>query len=79
MPIFRYFPIFPLFLAQSVLRRSVSRFFPQLFRLYVNILYFLLFHLSLSELSLFVFIFCETACTRRFSVIFTKVQWHPCK
>ena len=26
MPIFRYFPFFPLFLAQSVLRRSVSRF-----------------------------------------------------
>ena len=54
-------------------------FFPQLFRLYVNILYFLLFLLSLSELSVsFVFIFCETAHTRRFSVIFTKVQWHPC-
>ena len=54
MPIFRYFPFFPLFLAWSVLRRSVSRFFPQLFclfKVYVNILYFLLFHLSLSELS----------------------------
>ena len=33
--------------------------------------------LSLNFLSLFVFIFCETARTRRFSVIFTKVQWHP--
>ena len=28
-------------------------------------------------LSLFVFIFCEMARTRRFSVIFAKVQWHP--
>ena len=32
----------------------------------------------LNFLSLFVFIFCETACTHRFSVIFAKVQWHPC-
>ena len=72
------FLFFPLFLARSVLRRSVSRFFPQLFRLYVNILYFLLFHLSLSELSVsFVFIFCETARTCRFSVIFAKFQWPP--
>ena len=31
-----------------------------------------LFHLSLSELSLFVFIFCETARTRRFSVGVTR-------
>ena len=47
------FPFFLLFLAQSVLRQSFSRFpfFPQLFCWYVNILYFLLFHLSLSELS----------------------------
>ena len=35
--------------------------------------------LFLNFLSLFVFIFCETARTRRFSVIFAKVQWHPCK
>ena len=34
--------------------------------------------LFLNFLSLFVFIFCETACTRRLSVIFAKVQWHPC-
>ena len=34
--------------------------------------------LFLKFLSLFVFIFCETARTRRFSVIFAKVQWHPC-
>ena len=34
--------------------------------------------LFLNFLSLFVFIFCETARTRRFSVIFAKVQWHPC-
>ena len=40
---------------------------------------FLLFHLSLSELSVsFCVHFCETARTRRFSVIFAKVQWHPC-
>ena len=38
--------------------------------------YFIL--LFLNFLSLFVFIFCETARTRRFSVIFAKVQWHPC-
>ena len=35
--------------------------------------------LFLNFLSLFVFIFCETAHTCRFSVIFAKVQWHPCK
>ena len=33
--------------------------------------------LFLNFLSLFVFIFCEPARTRRFSVIFAKVQWHP--
>ena len=33
--------------------------------------------LFLNFLSLFVFIFCEMARTRRFSVIFAKVQWHP--
>ena len=32
----------------------------------------------LNFLSLFVFIFCETAGTHRFLVIFAKVQWHPC-
>ena len=37
--------------------------------------YFIFFFLNF--LSLFVFIFCETAHTRRFSVIFAKVQWHP--
>ena len=36
MPIFRYFPFFPLFFARN---------------LYVNIVYFLLFHHILSELS----------------------------
>ena len=25
-----------------------------------------------------MFIFCETARTHRFSVIFAKVHWHPC-
>ena len=39
----------------------------------------LLFHLPLSELSVsFCVHFCETARTRRFSVIFATVQWHPC-
>ena len=33
--------------------------------------------LFLNFLSLFVFIFCETARTHSFSVIFAKVQWHP--
>ena len=33
--------------------------------------------LFLNFLSLFVFIFCETARTYRFPVIFAKVQWHP--
>ena len=33
--------------------------------------------LFLNFLSLFVFIFCETARTHRFAVIFAKVQWHP--
>ena len=34
--------------------------------------------LFLNFLSLFVFIFCETARTCRFSVVFAKVQWHLC-
>ena len=34
--------------------------------------------LFLNFLPLFVFIFCETAPTCRFSVFFAKVQWHPC-
>ena len=56
MPIFRYFPFFLLFFARSVLPICFpsSVFFPQLFHLskaYVNILHSLLFHLSLSELS----------------------------
>ena len=71
MPIFRFFfPFFPLFLARSVLRQSVSRF--PLFSIFSYFIF-----LFLNFLSLFVFIFCETARTRRFSVIFTKVQWHP--
>ena len=78
---FPLFSVFPLFLARSVLRRSVSRFpfFLLIFflsvYLYVNTLYFLLFYLFfLNFLSLFVFIFCKTPRT----VIFAKVQWHPC-
>ena len=34
--------------------------------------------LFLNFLSLYVFIFCETARTPRFTVIFAKVKWHPC-
>ena len=41
-------------------------------------IFFYFIFLFLNFLSLFVFIFCETARTRRFSVIFAKVQWHPC-
>ena len=79
MPIFRYFPFFPLFLARSVLCRSVSCL--PLFPCFVCMLIFSIFSnfvfIFLNFLSLFVFIFCETARTRRFSVIFAKVQWHP--
>ena len=64
MPIFRYFPFFLLFLARSIM-------------LIFSIFSYFIF-LFLNFLSLFVLIFCETACTRRFSVIFAKVQWHPC-
>ena len=51
----------------------IFRYFPQFLARSV-----LLFHLSLSELSLFAFNFCETARTRRFSAIFAQVQLHPC-
>ena len=84
MPIFRYFLLFPLFLVRSVLRRSVSRFlffFPNCpicrkCMLIFSIFSYFIF-LFLNFLSLFVFVFSETACTHRFSVIFAKVQWHP--
>ena len=91
MLIFRFFP---LFLARFVLRRSIFRFFfPQLFRLskvkidnawHRRIVPFTrsppsaFSYFIFLFLSLFVLIFCETARTRRFSVIFAKVQWHPC-
>ena len=58
------------FFARSVLRRSVSHF-----PLLSIFSYFIC--LFLNFLSVFVFIFCEMARTRRFSVIFAKVQWHP--
>ena len=95
MPIFCYFPFFPLFLARSVLRRPVFHFFPPTVPFVesknwqrtasadcsVDMLIFSIFSyfifLFLNFLSLFVFIFCETARTRRFSVIFAKIQWHP--
>ena len=44
-------------------------FWPDLFSYFI--------FLFLNFLSLFVFIFYEAARTRRFSVIFAKVQWHP--
>ena len=72
---FRYFPLFPLLLARSALRRSVFRFFPTCMLIFSIFSYFIF--LFLNFLSLFVFIFCETARTRRFSVLFAKVQWHP--
>ena len=52
--------------------RFFRYFWPDLF----SIFFYFIF-LFLNFLSLFVFIFCETARTRRFSVIFTKVQWRP--
>ena len=62
------FPLFSgfflLFLARSVLRQSVSRFPFSFFFSYFIFLF-------LNFLSLFVFIFCETARTHRFSVIFS--------
>ena len=67
MPIFRFFL---LFLARSVLHRSVSCF--SLFSIFSYFIF-----LFLNFLSLFVFIVFEMARTRRFSVIFAKVQWHP--
>ena len=63
------FCFFPLILARSVLRRSVSRML--IFSMFSYFIFLFLNFLSL------VFIFCETARTRRFSVIFAKVQWHP--
>ena len=62
---------FPLFSVFSVI------FLPEICMLTFSIFSYFIF-LFLNFLSLFVFIFCETARTRRFSVIFTKVQWHPC-
>ena len=59
----RFSVFFPLFLARSVM-------------LIFSIFSYFIF-LCLNFLSLFVFIFCETARTHRFSVIFAKVQWHP--
>ena len=62
--IFRFFPLFlpDPFSADPLPVFSIFSYFIFLF---------------LNFLSLFVFIFCETARTRRFSVIFAKVQWHP--
>ena len=54
----------------SIIFRFFRYFWPDPFSYFIFIF--------LNFLSLFVFIFCETARTRRFSVIFAKVQWHPC-
>ena len=68
MPIFCYFPVFfRYFWPDPFSGDSFSVF---------SIFSYFIF-LFLNFLSRFVFIFCETAHTRRFSVIFTKVQWHP--
>ena len=57
----------------SVIFRFFHYFWPDPFSIFS---YFIC--LFLNFLSLFVFIFCETARTRRFSVIFAKLQWRPC-
>ena len=57
----------------SVIFRFFCYFWPDSFSIFSYFIF-----LFLNFLSLFVFIFCETARTRRFSVIFAKVQWHPC-
>ena len=54
----------------------VRYFWPDLKNTCMLIFSYFIF-LFLNFLSLFVFIFCETAHTHRFSVIFTKAQWHP--
>ena len=59
------FPLFSIFFRY---------FWPDLFSIFSYFIF-----LFLNFLSLFVFIFCETARTHRFSVIFVKVQWHPWK
>ena len=56
----------------SVIFRFFRYFWPDPFSVFSYFIF-----LFLNFLSLFVFIFCETARTRRFSVIFAKVQWHP--
>ena len=56
----------------------IFRYFPFFFRYFWPDPFSYFIFLFLNFLSLFVFIFCETAHTGRFSVIFAKVQWHPC-
>ena len=69
MPIFCYFLFF------SVIFGPIGKITCML--IFSIFSYFIFIFLNF--LSLFVFIFCETARTRRFSVVFAKVQWHPCK
>ena len=80
------FPLFSIFSVIFGLIRSPPIRFPffspncsvcRKCMLIFSILSYFIF-LFLNFLSLFVFIFCETARTCRFSVIFAKVQWHPC-
>ena len=68
------FPLFSVFSVIFGLIHSPPIRFP--FSVFSIFSYFIF--LFLNFLSLFVFIFCEMASTRRFSVIFAKVQWHPC-
>ena len=70
MPIFRYFPGFFFFRYFWPDPKNTCMLIFSIFSYFI--------FLFLNFLSLFVFIFCETARTRRFSVIFAKVQWHPC-
>ena len=56
----------------SVNFRFFCYFWPDSFSIFSYFIF-----LFLNFLSLFVFIFCKTARTRRFSVILAKVQWHP--
>ena len=72
LPIFRYFPLFSGFFRYFWPDPLSADPFP-VFSIFSYFIF-----LFLNFLSLFVFIFCETARTRRFSVIFAKVQWHPC-
>ena len=69
MPIFHYFPFFFLGYFWPDPKNTCMLIF-SIFSCFI--------FLFLNFLSLFVFIFCETARAHRFPVNFAKVQWHPC-